>query len=146
MRLLRQCSERSFKTMINKKKQLGRKPVLTKQQEDELEGRLIRLAEIGMHLTPKSLRRNVHNFIELNRVDLRVKRNIVGRVWYRAFLRRHPHLSKRKARNRNPVRSHNLNLFIVSDYFKKLSVLGQNNLSMCLTGFLIWKRRIAVLH
>lgn len=80
-------------------RQLGRKPVLTKHQEDGLKSRIIRLAEIGMPLTPKSLRRNVQKFIELNRIDFRAKRNrnIVGEEWYLASLKHHPRLSKRKA-------------------------------------------------
>lgn len=81
-------------------RKLGRQPILTQEQENDLENRIIRLASVGLPLTPKALRRSVYNFVETNRIDLKQKRtrmNIIGKDWYAAFLRRHPRISKRKA-------------------------------------------------
>lgn len=44
-------------------KSLGRKPVLTKQLETELEEKIIRFAEKGFPLTPKTVRRCVYSFV-----------------------------------------------------------------------------------
>ncbi|XP_022910060.2 tigger transposable element-derived protein 1-like [Onthophagus taurus] len=108
---------------------LGRKPILSKQQEEDLENRIIRLAEVGMPLTPKSLRRNIYSFIKANRINLKKKKNnqILGKDWFSAFQKRHPRLSKRRAQCMNPARTQKLNRFIVNDYFRKLRFTLEKN-------------------
>lgn len=114
------------------KREIGRRPVLTIEQENSLEQRIIRLAKIGLPLTPKALRRSVYSFIKENKIELAQKKKnkqIVGKDWYSAFLKRHPRITKRKAQSMNPARSQKLNKFIVTDYFVKLnSVLEEFNL------------------
>lgn len=115
-------------------RKLGRNPILTHEQEQELETRIIRLANIGMPLTPKALRRSVFKFIDLNKTPSKVNRNkqLAGKDWYSGFLKRHPRLSKRKAQSMNPARSQKLNRFIVDDYFTKLrALLEETNLLHC---------------
>lgn len=105
------------------KRSLGRKPILTENQELELEERIIRLAQIGLPLTPKALRRSVYKFVEANRIDLlqqKRNKNIIGKDWYSSFLKRHPRISKRKAQSMNPARSAKLNRPVVTHYFEVL--------------------------
>ncbi|CAG9837954.1 unnamed protein product [Diabrotica balteata] len=45
-------------------KRIGRRPVLTKLQEEELVRRIGRLCDVGMPLTPKILRKNVYAFVK----------------------------------------------------------------------------------
>lgn len=113
-------------------RELGRKPLLTAEQEHILEGRIIRLANIGLPLTPKTLRRSVNTFITTNGINFPQRKKgkeMVGKCWYAAFLRRHPRITKRRAQFMNPARSQKLNKFIVRDYFQKLkSVLEKYDL------------------
>lgn len=109
-------------------RKLGRKPILTKEDEDELEERIIRLSNIGLPLTPKALRRNVYNFVKTNGIDKfrsKGEKGVIGKDWYSGFLKRHPRISKRKAQSMNPARSAKLNRYIVNDYFKKLDTILQ---------------------
>lgn len=103
-------------------KRQGRHPYLSKDQELELCARIFRLADIGMPITGKFLRRSVFNFCMLNSIThpFDVKKRAAGRKWLRLFLQRHPEVSKRKAQNMNPGRALKLNPFIVNDHFEKL--------------------------
>lgn len=49
-------------------KRMGRKSILNRNQEQELVGRIIRLAEIGVPLTMKMLRLNVFKFCKMNSI------------------------------------------------------------------------------
>lgn len=107
------------------KRVLGAKPILTEQQENDLAEKIIRFAQRGFPLTSKVLRRSVYKFCE--RLNIQHKFNkdkqLAGKEWYRAFLRRHPNISRRKAQQLNPARAQKLNRFIVDDYFQKLENL-----------------------
>ncbi|CAG9574746.1 unnamed protein product [Danaus chrysippus] len=83
------------------KKTLGRKPILSPEQEAELVKRIIRYAEIGLPVIPRILRRL-------------------------AFLKRNPEISVRKAQFMNPYRAQKLNRFIVDDHFAKLRTIYEN--------------------
>lgn len=107
----------------NTVKRLGRKSFLTDAQETELCSRIFRLAEIGMPLTSKILRRSVYTFCSENNVPFpptKHNSSMVGRKWLKLFLRRHPEVARRKSQNVNPARAAKLNRFIVEDYFKTL--------------------------
>lgn len=106
----------------NKKSAMGRKPVLTADQERELSSRIIRLAEVGYPLTSKTLRRCVYNFSAENGIPNKFSTmsKMAGRYWLNGFLRRNPIIRQRKAQGMNPARAQKLNRFIVNDHFTKL--------------------------
>lgn len=105
------------------KKTLGRKSILNNDQETDLVSRIIRFAEIGLAITPLILRRLVFKFCELNHIkhNFNQSAKVAGKDWFKAFMKRHPELSKRKAQFMNPARAQKLNKFIVDDHFKRLS-------------------------
>ena len=127
-------------------KELGRKSTLNEEQEKDLVTRIIRYAETGLPLTPLSVRRVVYQYCEQNKIPhlfntkkkcagnhsssflsvtflsnfTKLLLNILGRSWYRSFMKRNPNLRQRKAQNMNMARAQKLNRFIVNDYFEKL--------------------------
>nr|CAH7745913.1 unnamed protein product [Callosobruchus chinensis] len=105
-----------------RKSAMGRKPVPTADQERELSSRIIRLAEVGYPLTPKTLRRCVYNFCTENGIpnEFSLMSKMAGRSWLDGFLRRNPIIRQRKAQAMNPARARKLNRFIVNDHFTKL--------------------------
>ena len=108
-------------------KKLGRSAVLTKEQEDQFSQRIIRLCEIGLPLTPILVRRSVFKFCVDNNIThpFPVAKEVAGKDWLYAFMKRNPQLSKRKAQLMNPGRAQKLNKYIVNDYFQKLSDIYQ---------------------
>lgn len=104
------------------KKTLGRKPILNTEEEAQLVQRIIRYSEIGLPVTPRILRRLVYKYCEQNCI----KHNFsdiakqAGKDWFKAFMKRHPEISVRKAQFMNPARAQKLNKFIVDDHFEKL--------------------------
>lgn len=112
-------------------RKLGTHSVLTKEQEVDLENRIIRFSKIGFPLTPKTMRRCVYKFVVKHNIKhpFSETEQMAGREWFRLFLKRHPSLSKRKAQSMNPARAQKLNPFIVNDYFNKLEkVVSELNL------------------
>lgn len=101
---------------------LGRKPILTTQQENDLETRIIRMSKLGVPLTPKTVRRSVFRFCVENNISTKFNsdKELAGYTWYRSFLKRHPKISKRKPQLMNPARAQKLNPMIVQDHFQKL--------------------------
>lgn len=103
------------------KKKIGRPSCLTYEQEIELCERIFRLADVGMPLTAKVIRRSVYEYCQKNNIPSRFdNKGIAGRKWLKLFLGRHPDVSRRKSQSMNPARAAKLNRFIVTDYFKKL--------------------------
>lgn len=107
------------------KRSLGAKPLLNPQQENDLAVKIIRFAEKGFPLTPKSLRRSVFKFCEALGVPHKFNKvtQLAGKEWFRSFLKRHPNISQRRAQQLNPARAQKLNRYIVDDYFTKLGSL-----------------------
>ncbi|XP_046975196.1 uncharacterized protein LOC124541384 [Vanessa cardui] len=108
-------------------RKLGRAATLTPEQEDDLVSRIIRLAEVGMPLTPKLVRKQAYVFCKKNNIPNRFSdtTSTAGRKWLKLFLKRHPQLTRRKAQMMNPSRAQKLNKFIVSDHFDKLKNLRE---------------------
>jgi len=104
------------------RKTLGRKCVLTQDQEEDLVSRIIRYSEVGMPVTVRMLGRYVYQFCEENNITTPFNDHActAGKDWIKAFLKRHPTVSQRKAQNMNPARAQKLNRFIVDDYFTKM--------------------------
>lgn len=105
-------------------RKLGRRAILTENEENDLENKIIRLADKGFPLTPKSLRRSVFRYVEQKKIEhcFNKETRLAGRERMRAFLKNHPRISKRRCQFKNPSRSHKLNRYIV-DHFKKLGNL-----------------------
>lgn len=102
------------------KKSLGRKSILSQEQEDDLVQRLIKFGQIGLPLTPGILRRQVYKFCETKNIPhcFNKRTGLAGRDWIKAFLKRNPRISTRKAQILNPARAQKLNKFIVGEHFK----------------------------
>ncbi|XP_031327496.1 uncharacterized protein LOC116158793 [Photinus pyralis] len=113
-----------IKSGISKRK-LGRHPILNSELESELEAKIIRFAERGFPLTPKTIRRCVFAFVDKKKIPnpFSATHKLAGREWYRAFLKRNTAISLRRAQNMNPARAQKLNKPIVQDYFNKLNNL-----------------------
>lgn len=113
------------------RRSLGRNPFLTKDQEEELGRRLLRLAEVGFPLTPAAVCRSVYSFCTENKIrnPFNNFKRAAGRAWLKAFLKRHPEIRRRKSQNLNEARARKLNKEVVHDYFAKLkTILEANNL------------------
>ncbi|KAK9737293.1 hypothetical protein QE152_g10838 [Popillia japonica] len=104
------------------KKFLGRNPLLSDDQETDLVSSM-RFAEIGLPVTRRILRPLVYKFCELNNIKHNFNRHarVAGKDWFKAFVKRHSEISRRKARFMNPARAQKLNKFIVDDHFKRLN-------------------------
>ncbi|XP_063245200.1 uncharacterized protein LOC134546350 [Bacillus rossius redtenbacheri] len=112
-------------------KKLGRRALLTDQEESLLCNRIFRLGEVGVPLNAQLLRRSVYSFCELNSINHPFNKNsqMAGKKWLKLFLQRHPDISKRKAQAMNAGRAAKLNKVIVGDYFVKLrEILEAHNL------------------
>ncbi|GFN77727.1 tigger transposable element-derived protein 1-like [Plakobranchus ocellatus] len=101
-------------------KRLGRKPLLSDEEEQLLVDRIARFANIGLPLTAKMIRCYVFKYFEKNNRQHPFTSNLAGEKWFRLFLNRHPHLRHRKAQAMNPARAQKLNRFVVNDHFTKL--------------------------
>ncbi|CAB3239735.1 unnamed protein product [Arctia plantaginis] len=106
-------------------KRLGKKPILTNEQEKDLASRIKKFASIGIPLTPKFIRKKAFLFCE--RYDIKNNFNkskrIAGVDWLRFFLNRNPSISKRKPQIMNPARAQKLNKPIVQQHFQSIRKL-----------------------
>lgn len=103
-------------------KKLGRSSVLTEEQENELCQRIIRLANIGVPLTNKIIRKSVYTFANTRNIrhSFNREKEMAGRKWIKLFFARHPEITERKAQLLNPARAQKMNKTVVNDYFTKL--------------------------
>lgn len=106
----------------NPKRKLGRSPVLSVAQENDLVERIHRLAEVGMPITSKILMKSVFSYATTNHISNPFSKvsNRAGRKWLKLFLSRHPDVSRRRAQQMNMARAQKMNKPIVDDYFHKL--------------------------
>lgn len=104
------------------KKKLGRSSYLSPDQEKELCARIFRLADVGVPLTGKVIRRSVYTFCTENKIKAPFNdfKCTAGRKWLSLFIKRHPEVAKRKTQSMNPGRAAKLNPTIVHDYFNTL--------------------------
>ena len=92
-------------------------------KEDRLGGRVrVTVEEERVTITLPMLGRYVYQFCEKNNIatPFNDQTCTAGRDWIKAFLKRHPDVSERKAQSMNPARAQKLNRFIVNDYFTKM--------------------------
>nr|CAI5820942.1 unnamed protein product [Callosobruchus analis] len=88
-------------------KRIGRPCILTEERELDLESRIVRLADVGMPITSKCLRRSVYKYVEIMKIphNFPSLTALAGRKWVKLFLKRHPNISRRKAQHMNVARS-----------------------------------------
>lgn len=105
-----------------RKKSLGRKSVLTVDQENSLVKRIIRFSDVGMPVTKTMLASYTYEFCKRNSLANSFSSDscIAGRYWLKAFMKRNPSIVQRTAQHMNPARAQKLNRFIVNDHFDKL--------------------------
>lgn len=106
-------------------RKLGRCSTFTPEQEEDLVKRIIRLAEVGMPLTPKILRLQAFKFCERYNIPhhFNDEKSLAGKKWLNLFLKRHPEIARRKSQVLNPARAQKLNKTIVTDHFQKVEAL-----------------------
>ena len=106
-------------------KTLGRKNVLTDEQERELTERILRYSEIGLPLTKPIVKSYVYDFCHKNKIHnpFNASKKLAGRYWLENYMKRHPEIALRKAQVMNPGRAMKLNKVIVKDYFEKLQTV-----------------------
>ena len=111
------------------KKEMGRKSVLTAEQEAELCNRIIRFRDVGMPVTGAMLRSYVYEFCERNNVPTTFSKTsrMAGKDWLKAFLKRNPSVASWRSQHTNPARAQKLNRYIVNDYFTKLEKVMTTN-------------------
>lgn len=109
----------------NSNKRLGRKSILSPDQEKDLVSRIHKLAEIGMPITSKMVRKSVFSYATAMNIEnpFSTTSKLAGRKWLKLFFARHPDVSKRKAQQMNPARAQKMNPGIVNDYFAKLKAI-----------------------
>ncbi|CAH2095355.1 unnamed protein product [Euphydryas editha] len=100
-------------------KQIGRRTVLTPEQENDLASRIKRLASIGFPLTPNVIRHQAFLFCDQQKIPNNFNQTSkrAGKDWLKLFLKRHPDISKRKVQILNPGRAQKLNKHIVMQHF-----------------------------
>ncbi|GFN95560.1 tigger transposable element-derived protein 6-like protein [Plakobranchus ocellatus] len=86
-------------------KRLGRKPLLSDEEEQLLVDRIARFANIGLPLTAKMIMCYVFEYFEKNNRQHPFTSNLADEKWFRLFLNRHPQLRHRKAQAMNPARA-----------------------------------------
>lgn len=119
-RIPRRTLRNHIKSDVTEKK-MGRPSCLTSMQEAELCSRIFRLADVGMPLTSKVIRRSVFTYCSKNGIKTPFNTSgLAGRKWLKLFLNRHPDVARRKSQFMNPARAAKLNRFIVKDHFEKL--------------------------
>ena len=105
--------------------ELGRKPVFSREQEDEMAEHVKYLASIFYGVTAKELRRLAFEFAERNNIQhtFNVNIGLAGIEWLRSFLRRNPTVSVRKAEGTSLNRLTAFNKEEVDLFFKLMENL-----------------------
>ncbi|XP_033108151.1 uncharacterized protein LOC117109828 [Anneissia japonica] len=101
--------------------QFGRKPCLGKEQEAKLAELIIQMQGHGSGLAKKDVRSLAFEFAEQNQLvhDFNQDTKIAGRFWLEGFLKRHPNIVLKKAKNLAKAKPKE----VVAKYFKQLGKL-----------------------
>lgn len=81
-----------------KSQSLGRAPVFTRIQEQELATHVVKLGKLFFGLTTVELRSIAYNYAEANNMknNFNKEKKLAGKDWYAGFIQRHPEISLRK--------------------------------------------------
>ncbi|CAH0727259.1 unnamed protein product, partial [Brenthis ino] len=109
----------------SEEKRTGRATTLSNVQEKDLARRIIRLAEVGVPLTRKIVRKQAYLFCKSHKIpnSFNDTRCTAGRKWLKNFLKRNPEISVRKAQFMNSARAQKLNKDIVQQHFTAIKKL-----------------------
>lgn len=101
---------------------MGRKPLFTKQQEQELADHVVKLAKLFYGVTPRELRRIAFDFAEANHLKHTFNREnkLAGKDWLSGFLRRNSKISLRQPEGTSIHRISSFNAEAVGRFFKNL--------------------------
>ena len=88
-------TDKSRSVICNK---MGRKPVFTAQQENEIKDHILLLSRLFYGLTPYSLKRSVFEYAEINKIRNPFNKDSreAGKDWLYGFLKRNPEVSVRR--------------------------------------------------
>lgn len=77
---------------------MGRKPVFTAEQENEIKNQILLLSRSFYGLTPNSLKRAVYEYAERNRINTPFNKDSreAGKDWLYGFLKRNPEIAVRR--------------------------------------------------
>ena len=110
------------------KPQLGRRPVFSQAQENELAEQVLNLSKIFFGVTRSSIMRSAYIFASLNNIKNPFSKNrLAGRDWLDGFLRRNPQLSLRKPEAISLSRITAFNKEEVSIFYKNLAKLMEKH-------------------
>lgn len=109
---------------------LGRAPIFTSQQENEILQHVQNMAKLFFGITKEELCRLVYKYAEANNIKHNFNRTkeMAGHDWYKNFLRRNNGISLRKPESTSVNRITAFNKTEVNQYFQNLSnVIDKNN-------------------
>lgn len=105
---------------------LGRKPIFSKEIEDELQNYLIKMEAMFYGLTKRDVCSLAYQLALRNKIPHPFKNESAGKDWFYGFLKRHPKLSIRKPMGTSFARARGFNkeevdkfFDLVDDVFKK---------------------------
>ena len=94
---------------------VGRKGILSKEQEQDLVKHLIDMAGIGFGYDVMQAKVLIRCFLKLDDIE-------ISNSWFSEFLKRHPELSRRRAQVFNKLRMASLSSQLIQDYFDPLKI------------------------
>lgn len=111
------------------KNKIGRKRVLTPEQEDILAGRIKRIVDMNYPVTPGYLRSCVYKFCEENNIKTNFSKNkeTAGSYWLKYFLQRYPDIIDTNKKKCNLSSTVEKTRFIVKEFYNKLHEVLINN-------------------
>lgn len=103
------------------KKQLGRRTVLTEEQENELKTLILDMESRLYGLTLTDIRKLVYQFCEMREIKhpFNAEKQLAGKDWADAFLKRHPDISLRVPEPTSVARAIGFNRTKVEKFFQK---------------------------
>jgi hypothetical protein len=107
---------------------IGRKPILNQEIEEVLNQILIRISDVGVGLNKYEILKAIRNYLIKNNLrngngEPLFKDNIPTDKWYTGFIKRHPMLSQRIAKNLAMCRSKNYTYEIAEEWYKSVAML-----------------------
>lgn len=81
---------------------------------------MTRFAEVGLAITPRNLPCLAYKYYQLNSINHKFNQpaKVAGKDWFKAFMKKHPEISRRQAQFMNPTKAQkqliNLSLMITS--------------------------------
>lgn len=108
-----------------KKDNLGRNPVFTREQEQEIVDHVVTLGNLFYGVTPRELRRMAFDFAEANRLPhkFNAELKLAGKDWLMSFQKRNPQISLRQPEGTSINRIAAFNAEAVGKFFNNLKTV-----------------------